>query len=192
MVLLHGWTGDETVMWVFTHRLPQNLLMIAPRGLYSAPTGGYSWTRAARGSWPTLDDFRPAAAALDELLSPAHFPSANFSQLFLTGFSQGAALTYAFALLYPQRVSAFAGLAGFMPEAVDDVIAVQPLYGKPAFVSHGTRDELVPVEQARWAVKSLEQAGARVAYCEEDVGHKLAADCFRGLGAFFRSQAPGA
>ena len=32
----------------------------------------------------------------------------------------------------------------------------------------------------------LEQAGAQVTYCEADVGHKVSADCLRGLENFFK------
>jgi hypothetical protein len=35
-------------------------------------------------------------------------------------------------------------------------------------------------------VALLEKAGATVTYCEEDVGHKLSAGCFRGLESYFR------
>jgi hypothetical protein len=35
-LMIHGWTGDETVMWLFANRLPLNFLKIAPRGLYPA------------------------------------------------------------------------------------------------------------------------------------------------------------
>jgi predicted esterase len=54
------------------------------------------------------------------------------------------------------------------------------------FVAHGTRDELVPIERGRHTVQTLEQAGAQVTYCEDDVGHKLSAACFRALEAFFK------
>lgn len=43
LLLLHGWTGDENVMWIFASRLPGNYLMISPRGLYKSPLGGYAW-----------------------------------------------------------------------------------------------------------------------------------------------------
>jgi hypothetical protein len=46
------------------------------------------------------------------------------------------------------------------------------------YLAHGTQDKLVPVDVARRSVEQLEQAGANVAYCENDVGHKLGADCF--------------
>ena len=107
------------------------------------------------------------------------------------GFSQGAALAYTFALLYPEGVSSLAGLSGFLPDGALTLAKGQPLKRKPIFLAHGTQDELVPVKRARQAVKLLEQAGAQVTYCEDDVGHKLSVSCFRGLESFFRSKKPG-
>ncbi len=104
------------------------------------------------------------------------------------GFSQGAALTYAWSLLQADKIIDFACLSGFMPEGVDGIVQNHPLSGKQCYVTHGTEDELVPVEKARHAVDVLENAGAKVTYCEEDVGHKLSATCFRGMQKFFYSQ----
>jgi phospholipase/carboxylesterase len=190
MLLLHGWTGDENVMWIFTPRLDPRYLILAPRGLYPAPQGGYGWHPHQDASWPRVEDFRPATAALLDLLSPRNFPNADFSRLNAMGFSQGAALTYTLALENPERVRALAGLAGFLPEDAESLAQSRPLAGKPVFVAHGTRDERVPVERARQAVEFLQQAGALVSYCEEDVGHKLSAACFRAMENFFEKNFP--
>lgn len=184
IALLHGWTGDENSMWVFDSRLPQDALIIAPRGLYPSPLGGYSWQPARSHQWPWVDDFRPAFDALLELLTPENFPTGDFSNLRLVGFSQGAALAYTFALYHPDRIQGVAGLSGFLPEGADALARNQPLRGKPVFVAHGTQDEIVPVERARSAISILEAAGAQVSYCEDDVGHKLSLTCFKSLETF--------
>jgi predicted esterase len=49
------------------------------------------------------------------------------------------------------------------------------------FVAHGTKDEMVTVERARASMQLLEQAGAEITYCEDEVGHKLSKDCLRAL-----------
>ena len=185
LLLLHGLTGDENVMWVFTNRLDERYLILAPRGLHPAPSGGYSWHPNSKEGFATIADLQPAVNALVELLRSENFPQADFSRLRAIGFSQGAALTYALGLLHPHLLGAFAGLSGFLPEGAEAVIDSRPLEGKTAFVAHGTQDETVPVEHARRAVGLLEEAGAQVTYCEEDVGHKLSAPCFRGMESFF-------
>jgi phospholipase/carboxylesterase len=172
-------------MWVFAARLPKDYLLIAPRGMYPTSRGGYGWHPRDEQGEAWVDDFRPAIEALLELLTPDRFPKANFSQLRLVGFSQGAALTYTFAFLYPGQVISLAGLAGFMPEGASALARNKPLKEKPVFVAHGTKDDQVPIERGRQAVEILELAGAQVVYCEDEVGHKLSAACFRGLQTFF-------
>ena len=185
LLLLHGWTGDESVMWVFTRRLSERYLMIAPRGIFQTSSGGYGWQPKISQKWPEVADFRISSEALLELLNQKNFPAADFSNISGIGFSQGAALMFTFALLHPQRIKALAGLAGYLPEDAHYLVNEKPLSKKRIFIAHGRLDDRVPVEKAREAVEILTQAGAQVSYCEEDVGHKLSASCFRSMESFF-------
>ncbi|MDD5466695.1 MAG: hypothetical protein PHS96_02700 [Anaerolineales bacterium] len=184
LLLLHGWTGDERSMWIFTERLPLKRLILSPRGLYPAPGGGYSWTMATERGWPSIDDFRPAIDRLLALLAEEPWEQAAEPPWVVIGFSQGAALAYALALTHPQRVGALVGLSGFLPRGAEGLVGRRPLDGLPVFIAHGKRDELVEAEQARLAQRILALAGAEVVYCEEDVGHKLSRACFRGMEEF--------
>lgn len=185
ILMLHGWTGDEDAMWVFASRLPPASMLIAPRAPFDAPRGGYSWHPHKAKAWPWVDDFQPAAASLEELLVQANFPQADFSNLCLVGFSQGAALAFSYGLLHPGRLRALAGLSGFLPDGAGLLAMGQPLLDIPVFMAHGTHDELVPISRARQAQQILQQAGAYVSFCEDEVGHKLSASCFRNLEIFF-------
>jgi phospholipase/carboxylesterase len=208
LLLLHGLTGDENVMWVFANRLPGHYLMLALRAPHAYAGGGFSWYPDRRQGWPSLDDLRPSIENLVVLLDSladnmpaeklqgeeqqqvqAALANADFSRLSLVGFSQGAALSYAFGMLHPERVDMLAGMAGFMPEQVEELAQMQPLEGKRVFVTHGTQDQTVPIERARRSVEILHEAGADVTFCEENVGHKLSVVCFRSLGDFFANQA---
>ena len=187
-LLLHGWTGDEKAMLVFANRFPQDHLLVAPRGIYPAPAGGYAWHTNLNRSTPRVVDFFPAVERLSSLFDKAAIPGGDFSHLNITGFSEGAALAYTFGVLRPLNVDAIAGLSGFLPEGINSYIDSKPLSGKEIFITHGTRDNLVPVTRARQAAELLETAGANVTYCEDDVGHKLSASCFRGLEKFYAHQ----
>lgn len=185
-LLLHGWKGDETSMWVFASLLPDCYTALAPRALYVEPTGGYTWRKIPPGKWglPALDDLRPAADALvkfvDDWTASTGLDGRQFD---VAGFSQGAALTYTLALLHPERVGRFAALSGFLPAGAEDRLAA--LAGKRVFVAHGRQDDLIPVERARQAVALLEAAGVRVTFCESDGGHRVGKECFKGMKTFW-------
>ena len=188
LLMIHGWTGDENSMWVFTRGLSPDYWIVAPRAPFAAQPAGYSWRPAQPGghAWPTFEDLQPG---VQKLLSLADAYAAenelDAGQLDLMGFSQGAALVTALALVHPQRVRRAAVLAGFVPQGADALSDARPLKGKPFFVAHGTQDERVPIQHAHAAVKVLEAAGAHVTYCEDNVAHKLGLRCLREMESFF-------
>ena len=113
------------------------------------------------------------------------FPDSDCSSVSMVGFSQGAALAFAFGMLFPARVNLIAGLSGFMPQGAEAIARNKPLRDKHIFLAHGSQDQIVTVDRARSAVKVLESAGAEVSYCEDDVGHKLSTSCYQGLQNYF-------
>jgi phospholipase/carboxylesterase len=135
-----------------------------------------------------IDDYQTAVEAILEILTPENFSGVTHNPFYVAGFSQGAALAYSLGLTKPQRVKALAGLAGFMPQGAEALARNQPLAGRSAFIAHGTLDEIVPIERARKAVEILKLSGADVTYCEDDVTHKMSAECFKDFAAFFDFQ----
>lgn len=180
-MMLHGWSGDEKVMWVLQSVLPEDAFLVAARGIYPLQLGGYHWSNSPASTQVAFEDFDPAVSALRttlDVLDQEH----DFGQstTLLMGFSQGAALAFAAA----QAGIAMAGiiaLAGFVPDG--DVEGWENI---PVFWGHGTLDERVPVDRAREDVKRLLDARVEVQYCEAEVGHKLGIECTRGLRAWLR------
>jgi len=190
LLLLHGLTGDENSLWVFARNLTENYWIVAPRAPYGSnqPSGGYSWRPLPdeNPGWPTIDDFRPAVEALIPLIDAyAAENDIDASQFDAMGFSQGAALTNALALLHPERITRAGILAGFIPDNAEHLLQGRPLKGKQFFVAHGSLDEMVKIEYARQSVKLLEMAGADVTFCQDEVGHKVGAHCLNELEGFF-------
>jgi phospholipase/carboxylesterase len=195
VLMLHGWTGDENSMWTFARSLPPEYWMIAPRAPHALSQGGYSWrlsavaTASNKRAWPTLADMRPSLAMLADLIERWGIANnVDTSQVDMLGFSQGGAMAMAFAMLYPQRVRRVGVLAGFALQGLDAHAPARPLEGKPVFISHGTLDDMVPIDLARYSVRLLEDAGAQITYCEAEVGHKVSADCRRALESFFSKE----
>jgi phospholipase/carboxylesterase len=189
MIMIHGLTGDENSMWVFGRNMPSKYWLVAPRAPYTVESGGYSWRppfEASEFGRPTLEQLRLGAERLihlvDEYAASAGVDAKTFDVM---GFSQGAAMSNVLTFLYPQRVRKTAILAGFVPRGLEDFVPKRPLEGKQFFVAHGTRDEMVRIDRARESIAILEEAGAKVIYCEDNVGHKVSATCLRALGAFF-------
>jgi phospholipase/carboxylesterase len=187
VLLVHGWTGDENSMWVFVRNFPPDRWIVAPRAPYRTMPSGYSWRPPPpERQLPAMDDLEPAALDLLRFIDEyAADRSLEAGMIDAIGFSQGAALVNTLLLLRPERIHRAGVLAGFVPLGADELLAGRRLEGKAVFVAHGSLDELVPVAAARESVRLLEQAGANVTYCEDNVGHKLSAVCMHALERFF-------
>jgi predicted esterase len=189
LVLLHGWTGDENSMWVFANKLSKEAFLIAPRGLYPSRhelRDGYSWVEDTSIKWASKEDFYTSVGMLDRVLEglASKYP-ADFNQLNLAGFSQGAAFASEYVMSHPERVKNLALLSGFLPEGVGPSSA--DLEGKKIFIGHGSLDETVPVGKAHDANLLFQAMGAEVDLCITEVGHRLGADCFKGFNRFFQN-----
>ncbi len=187
LLMLHGYTGDENSMWVFAKDLPNYFWVIAPRAPHPSEMTGYSWRPPQPGSFgrPSLEQLIPAVDALirlvDEYQLSVGIEAATFDVM---GFSQGAAMSNVLAFLYPERVRKIGILAGFVPGGLDEYASTRPLEGKSVFVTHGTKDEMVPIDRARDSMEILEKAGAKLIYCEDEVGHKVSLNCLRALRSY--------
>jgi phospholipase/carboxylesterase len=186
LLLIHGWTGDENSMWVFARQVPDDYLILSPRGPVSGPTG-YGWAALEGQISPPVQAYIEIANRLIDQVGTwltAHKIDPS-TPIHLMGFSQGAAMCYTILTQQPDRIEKVAGLSGFLPPETPDLLPAGHLEGKEIFIAHGKKDETIPLGMAEKTVETLEQAGARVFYCEEDVGHKLGAACFKGLKEFF-------
>ena len=184
LLMIHGWTGNENSMWVFTKKFPADYWIIAPRAPHPADPQGFSWRPPQPSTFgrPSLETLSPSAEALirlvDEYSASVEVEAQQFDAI---GFSQGAAMVNVLGMLYPKRVRKMGVLAGFVPSGLEAYADKRVLEGKRIFVAHGTQDEMVPIDRARASMEVLEQAGASITYCEDEVGHKLSSTCLRAL-----------
>ncbi len=191
LLMIHGLTGDENSMWIFTRRFSDDYWIVAPRAPYPAKPQGFSWRENPisveealneQSNRPNLEALRDSVAALmrliDEYAAEVKVEANVFDAI---GFSQGAAMVSVLSMLYPNRVRKAGVLAGFAPRGLETYADSQPLQGKRLFVAHGSQDEIAPIERARDAMRLFERAGATLTYCEDAVGHKLSAHCLSAL-----------
>jgi phospholipase/carboxylesterase len=162
--------------------------MLAPRAPQKLGPDQFSW-HAITPTWP---DLRTTYAELTkELLNRVdrwvNENGLDVQKYDLMGFSQGAVMAYALSFLHPEKINKVAALAGFIPHSWQKDLTEKTLADRSYFVSNGTEDEVIPIEQARQSLDWLKEKGAQVTYCEGHTGHKLSASCFGGLGEYFHS-----
>jgi phospholipase/carboxylesterase len=189
IIMLHGRSGNEDVMWIFQRVLPKDWLVVAPRGIKPDPGGGYAWHPRQRDQWPPLAAFDEAVAAVVRLIGalPALY-DADPARLYLMGFSQGAATAYATAMHHPKLVRGIAGLVGFVPVECDAAVETVALKGLPIFMAVGKEDKLIPHSRSRGCARTLQASGAELEYHEYGTGHRLNAQGMRDLREWWQAR----
>jgi phospholipase/carboxylesterase len=113
---------------------------------------------------------------IDELI--AKYPI-DATQVSLIGFSQGAILSYATALSYPEKIARVVALSGYLNEnIIKKDFKSKDLSNLKLFISHGTVDQVIPVDWARKAQPFLQNLGLEVMYKEYPIGHGVAPQNF--------------
>ena len=119
------------------------------------------------------------ANCIDEIIEKYNIDKDNVT---LLGFSQGTILSFAVALSYPEKVKNVIGLSGYINEETLKNGYTEKDFSKlNIYTSHGSVDQVIPVEWARKTKPFLKNLGIDAAYSEFPVGHGVAPQNFQEL-----------
>lgn len=184
LLLLHGYGSNEEDLFSFASELPAEYYVISARAPFDMMYGSYAWYAidfdADENKFSDIGQARASrdiiANFIDELVTT--YPI-NANDVTLIGFSQGCILSYAVALSYPEKVQRVVAMSGYLNTeiAVDD-FAENSFDNLKMFTSHGTVDQVIPVEWARNSIPAIEKLGIAIVYKEYPVGHGVAPQNF--------------
>lgn len=187
LLLLHGYGSNEDDLYSFAYDLPEDLLVISARAPLSLGFGGYAWYSIDfSANQEKFSDVMEAIHAremivgfIDELQQKYHFDQ---EKSMLLGFSQGAILSYAVALTYPDKIKNVLALSGYVFE---DIIEFSPdneaIDSLRFFCSHGTVDPVIPIQWARNSMDYLKKNSIIHDYHEYPMGHGVSPQNFADL-----------
>jgi phospholipase/carboxylesterase len=188
LILLHGYGSNEEDLFSFANELPDIYFVISARAPYDLMYGSYAWYAinfdADENKFSDINQAKRSrdliANFIDELI--AKYPIDN-KNVTLVGFSQGSILSYAVALSNPKKVQRVAALSGYLntemaTEKFEENDFSTEGSGLKVFASHGTVDQVIPVDWARKVAPALTQLGIQVVYKEYPIGHGISPQNF--------------
>ena len=188
LILLHGYGSNEQDLFSFAKELPEELLIISARAPLSMGFGSYAWytIHFDASDASKFSDIPEAIKArdtianfIDEIL--AHY-KVDITNVFLLGFSQGTILSYAVALNYPEKVQHVIALSGYInPELIPNYLDKENYRNLDFYISHGTVDQVLPIEWAQKAPPFLDSLTIPNKYEEFPVGHGIAPQNFQNF-----------
>ncbi|WP_298392630.1 dienelactone hydrolase family protein [Flavobacterium sp.] len=184
LLLLHGYGSNEEDLFSFASELPEEYYVISARAPYDMMYGSYAWYAINFDADENkFSDIEQAQQSRDVIANFIGELVENYAidaeDVTLIGFSQGCILSYAIAVSYPSKVQRVVAMSGYFNEEIATANFKQNNLSKlKIFASHGSVDQVVPVDWARNSIPKLKDLGIDITYKEYPVGHGVAPQNF--------------
>jgi phospholipase/carboxylesterase len=175
LLLLHGVGSNEANLAALADALPEDLEVLLLRGPLQVGPQGFAWYQVTfTGNGPSFNEEQAEASRhtlqrFIQALPP--LPTV------IAGFSQGGIMSASIGVTEPELIKGFALLSGRMLREIAPKIAPPGRLEKvSAFIAHGHRDSVLPVEWAQEADAWLERIGVQHETHLYDMGHEIIAE----------------
>lgn len=184
LLLLHGYGSNEEDLFSFASEFPEEYFVVSAQAPYPLMYGSYAWYAINFDADENkFSDIHQAKQSRDLIVNFIDELTNKYpidpKKVTLIGFSQGAILSYAIGLSYPEKVSKIVAMSGYLnTEMAKENFEENNFSNLKIFVSHGTVDQVIPVEWARKTGPALEKLEIEFVYKEYPVGHGVAPQNF--------------
>ncbi|WP_394748672.1 alpha/beta hydrolase [Spongiimicrobium salis] len=185
LFLFHGYGSNEEDLFSFAAELPEQLCIIAVRAPHNIMVpNAYAWYSinfdSTDGKW---SDEKQAAESRDAIgnfiVEACNTYGLDEENVSILGFSQGAILSYALALSFPEKIKNVIALSGYVLEGILTEGYKEKDHRKLAvYTSHGTMDDVIPLQWAQRAPGLLKSLGISHDYQEFPIGHGVSPQNF--------------
>ncbi len=174
ILLIHGYGSNKEDLFSFAAELPEQALVISVQAPTALPFGGYAWYSitfdADENKFSNPDEGKNSVQKLnifiDEIINKYNI---NTDKIFMTGFSQGAILSYAYSFTFLNKVKYIVALSGYFNR--EFLLDTPTTNTSEYFISHGSVDQVIPVDWAQKAPQILSNLNINNTYKEYPVGH---------------------
>lgn len=176
LLLLHGYGSHEQDLFSFASMLNQKYFIVSARAPISLGFGGFAWFDISIDNGLKVRDYGQAKESMalleNFILEVQEAYGVDSSHTDLLGFSQGCMMSYALAFNSPKSYRNIMALSGYvLKDMVPTKFKQLELQNLNFFVSHGSIDDVLPIEGARLSVGMLEQMQVSHQYREYPIGH---------------------
>lgn len=190
LIMMHGYGSDENDLFSFASELPKELFIISVKAPYAMAPYGNAWYAinfdAEKGKWNDIEQAKQSRDLIAKFIDEAveTYP-VNRNNVSLLGFSQGSILSYGVALNYPEKIKNIVALSGYLVQDIfPEDVASKDYSNIDFYCSHGSVDQVIPVEWARQTAPFLTKLNIKNQYSEFPVGHGVAPQNFHEFKAW--------
>lgn len=173
-ILLHGRGANERDLLSIGSQFPEDMHVLslrAPRSL-GGPNQFAWYDLTPQGSNGPGSHFEESLEQLHAFIKKAiDRYDLDPNQIGVLGFSQGAVMSLALLVSYPELFRWVVALNGCFPDTISDNVSTA--CGKPVFIGYGRNDQIITPDRPQAAAQTLTSGGADVTLTEYDVGHGI-------------------
>jgi phospholipase/carboxylesterase len=177
-IFLHGRLANEADLFDLGPSIHQKYRVLSVRAPIRMGLKAYGWFYSERSPVYRAKDTEEANNSLkllqEFIIQVKDKYRVNTKEIFLLGFSQGAILSLGVAFTRPDLIGGIVCLSGcILPSFLSQITAPDQLKHFPIFLSHGTEDDILPIEFGRSAKATLDQLPVDLVYEEHKMGHNV-------------------
>ena len=190
LILLHGVGSNEQDLFNLSAYLPEDIRIISARAPITLGNNSYAWYQVDFSTGKPVYNPQQEQSSRKAIIYFIGEIKSKYKlstdQLYLGGFSQGAIMSYSVALTNPHLVAGIIVMSGRLPEEIKPSVAPkEKLKNLEVFMSHGTKDNVLPVAYARDANQFLKSLDIETTYNEYPEGHGINAQMLADLNKWF-------
>lgn len=178
LVLMHGVGSNERDLFGLAPFVPADFHVLSLRAPYAMGLGAYGWFEfAITPQGRVINEAQEVASrqtVAQMLASAAQQLGIPPERLVVGGFSQGGVMALSLLLTQPQLMQAAMVLHSRLLSQVLPLVAPsEALQGKQLWVSHGTRDQVIPLASAHAIRALVETLPIALSYAEFPNAHEI-------------------
>lgn len=182
--LFHGYGSNKEDLFSFASELPPHYCVISTEAPHRLQPFGFAWYainfEAEQGRWSNNEQGIASRDLIKKFIEDAcKTYQLNDKEVVLIGFSQGAILSLAVSLTYPELVTKTIMLSGYVnADLMGENYVANDFSKLKIYVSHGTVDQVIPISWAEKTPPFLSQLNINYIFETYPVGHGVAPQNF--------------
>ena len=179
-IFFHGWKGNKDSFV----SLPK--IMDVSNIDWYFPEAPYLIEGKDKKSWafessPGVYEIDETEKLLDLFIQEHIAPKYSLENVYIMGFSQGAAVCYELFLNKNYNWAAVFPVGGFLRNLDRNIELNKNQIATPVIIGHGMKDEIIPIARSKKIYNLLLDKGANVEFMEYNGSHKISMDYLKQI-----------
>ncbi len=193
LLLLHGFGADENDLFGLASFMDEHFFTASVQAPFALPFGGRAWFEIYFNPGQEIgfnakqfeESLKLILEFVDELIAEHDLDT---DRVYLCGFSQGSMMSLSAMFSEPEK---FAGVVAMSGRAANEMVVeenIDKLKDFPILVTHGTLDQVLPIENGRATKEILSRLPVKLEYKEYEMAHEISPESLQDVSSWLSLQ----